>query len=85
MLPHEPHRLSLRCTPTAQATEGAGVSERPPPLPEDEAPLEPTADDERVWAEVYGFTPREIGIMARAVDVPEDKVTRLIELARFKP
>jgi hypothetical protein len=43
----------------------------------------PTAEDEAVWEAVYGFTPAEIGLMARYVEVPEEKVTRLVELARF--
>lgn len=45
--------------------------------------LPTTDDDAAVWEAVYGFTPQEIGIMARYIDVPEEKVTRLVELARF--
>jgi hypothetical protein len=44
---------------------------------------QPTRLDERVWTQVYGFTPEDIGTMARVVEVPEEKVTRLIELAKF--
>lgn len=47
------------------------------------ADYEPTAEDQAVWTAVYGFTPQEIGVMARYLEVPEETVTRLIELARF--
>lgn len=43
----------------------------------------PTTDDEQVWADVYGFTPSEIQTMAAYVGVPTEKVTRLVELARY--
>lgn len=52
-------------------------------VPEDEISVSPTTDDQEVWTRIFGFTPDDIAVMARYIEVPEDRVTRLIELARF--
>lgn len=77
-LMNDPNLLEAHAT-----LEGSTVTDQNLAATVEEFEPTPTPEDQAVWEAVYGFTPQEIGVMARYVEMPEDKVTRLIELARF--